>query len=194
MIVHDDLLSHPRILVDLLERGQYKKFAEIGVWATKTTKFLLRTLPDLIEEYWAIDPWEDMTGSYSGKDSGAKAYWESCREARATEEHWFQMHYHCCSLMTYFPQLKAVKMASEQAYTIFPDEYFDMVFIDAIHTFEHLHADIGYWLPKVRKGGIIGGHDYEHRRFPGVKEAVHKWFGEDIEIWVPGCKVWIKRL
>ena len=69
-----------------------------------------------------------------------------------------------------------------------------MVFIDAIHTFEHLNVDIGYWLPKIRKGGVICGHDYWHKKFPGVERAVNKWFGKDIEIWVPRSKVWVHRI
>ncbi len=157
MIVHDDLSipSHSYVLADLLEKGQYKKFIEIGVWATKTTKYLLRTVPDLIEEYWAVDPWEVMVNAYDGEVDVAKNHWNKCREARATEEHWFNMHYSCCSLMMHFPQLKVVKMASEQSSTIFPDGYFDTVFIDAIHTFDHLFADIGYWLlvAKGERGG-----------------------------------------
>ena len=69
-----------------------------------------------------------------------------------------------------------------------------MVFLDAIHTFDHIYADIGYWLPKVRQGGLIGGHDYGNERHLGVKEAVDKWFGEEnIEVWKIS-RVWIKRV
>lgn len=45
------------------------------------------------------------------------------------------------------------------------------VFIDGDHTYEAVKADVQAWLPKVRPGGIAGGHDYgaEHE---GVKRAV----------------------
>ena len=68
-----------------------------------------------------------------------------------------------------------------------------MFYIDANHTFEHVYADIGYWLLKVRKGGIISGHDYGGRK-RGVKRAVDKWFGvENIRYWDID-EVWMKRV
>ncbi len=60
----------------------------------------------------------------------------------------------------------------------FEDQSLDFVFIDADHIFTRCFADINSWLPKIKPGGIIAGHDYckEH---PGVIEAVDKIFGED---------------
>ena len=37
---------------------------------------------------------------------------------------------------------------------------FDFVYIDADHSYEAARADILAWLPLVRTGGIIAGHDY----------------------------------
>jgi hypothetical protein len=44
----------------------------------------------------------------------------------------------------------------------FPDEFFDLVFLDDDHNFEHVKKEIDAWLPKVVPGGILGGHDYTH--------------------------------
>jgi len=174
------IIGHALVLIDILKEEKFKRFVEVGVWKSQTTRRILRHVPD-IEEYWAIDPW-DVGLAYSRS------------ERRRTEENWSQLHHYCCTLMMYFPQLKVVKMTSEQAASIFPDGYLDMVYIDAVHTFEHVYADIGHWLPKVRKGGIIGGHDYGGKRWPGVKEAVDKWFGEEnIKFWDID-EVWIKRI
>ena len=52
----------------------------------------------------------------------------------------------------------------------------DMVFIDALHTYSGVISDINDWSPKVKKGGIICGHDYGYDRFPGVKMAVDEMF------------------
>jgi len=170
-------------VIDFIKENNVKKFAEIGVWKAKFCKRVLESTGDQIEEYWAIDPW-DINLAFSQV------------ERRRTPLKWFQMHYHCCSQMMYFPQLKVVKMTSEQACEIFPDGYFDMVYIDTVHTFDHVWADIEYWLPKVRKGGIIGGHDYGYRGWPEVKEAVDKYFGEENleEISRADLGVWAKRL
>lgn len=36
---------------------------------------------------------------------------------------------------------------------------YDMVYIDSIHTAEHVYQDITEWLPHLRAGGIMAGHD-----------------------------------
>ena len=56
------------------------------------------------------------------------------------------------------------------------DNCLDMVFIDALHTYSGVISDIVNWLPKVKVGGIICGHDYGYHRFPGVKIAVDEMF------------------
>ena len=56
-----------------------------------------------------------------------------------------------------------------------PDEILDWVYIDADHRYEAVKADLEAWFPKVRKGGIISGHDYtKHGRF-GVVKAVDEF-------------------
>ena len=174
--------AHAYVVMDILKEEQFKKFAEIGVWKSHFVKRTLRNMSDSLEEYWAVDPWGIMTTG-----TGTRT------ELRRTVEDWDNYHKYCCGLMTYFSQLKVLRMTSENAASIFPNGYFDMVFIDAIHTFDHMYADIGYWLPKVRKGGLIGGHDYGHKAYTGVKEAVDKWFDGDIEVWKRGL-VWMKRI
>jgi len=57
----------------------------------------------------------------------------------------------------------------------FEDGYFDFVFIDANHEYEAVKADITAYLPKVKPGGVLAGHDYhpvEHE----VKRAVDELF------------------
>ena len=58
------------------------------------------------------------------------------------------------------------------------DDSMDFVFIDADHSYEGCKADIEAWLPKVKSGGMIGGHDYNHPKPTwGVKRAVQEKFG-----------------
>lgn len=66
---------------------------------------------------------------------------------------------------------------SEEAARIIKDK-FDLIFLDAMHTYEDVKADIERWLPKLDTGGIFAFHDYGHADFPGVKQAVDERFGE----------------
>lgn len=53
----------------------------------------------------------------------------------------------------------------------------DAVYIDANHQYASVRADIDAWLPKIRPGGYIGGHDYG-RAYQGVNQAANETFGE----------------
>ncbi len=68
---------------------------------------------------------------------------------------------------------------------------FDLAFIDADHRYENCLADIVRWMPTIRRGGLLTGHDYCDT-FPGVKKAVHQMFGDDFE--VHAHSLWVKRL
>lgn len=58
------------------------------------------------------------------------------------------------------------------------DGSFDAVFIDADHSEENVLADITAWAPKIRKGGILAGHDIDET---GVFAAVTRFFGVQYE-------------
>jgi len=69
-----------------------------------------------------------------------------------------------------------MKMTSQQAAPLIADESLGLVFIDVDpHDYESCSRDIGLWLPKVRKGGILSGDDYGEN-FPGVIRAVNEQF------------------
>ena len=57
-----------------------------------------------------------------------------------------------------------------------------MIFLDADHSYEAVRLDIETWLPKVKKNGILAGHDYINLLHPGVKRAVDDIFEGDIQI------------
>lgn len=58
----------------------------------------------------------------------------------------------------------------------FQDGSLDYVFIDGNHRLDHVIADLHAWVPKVRSGGIVSGHDWCRRKQSGywvhVVEAV----------------------
>jgi predicted O-methyltransferase YrrM len=59
------------------------------------------------------------------------------------------------------PKANLIIESSVVASKKFPDGHFDFVYIDANHSYSYVKEDITAWLPKVKKGGIIGGHDLD---------------------------------
>lgn len=68
-------------------------------------------------------------------------------------------------------------MSSLEASKYIAPASLDLVFVDALHDYPYCLEDITAWLPKVRKGGVICGHDY-CRFSPGVVRAVNETFDE----------------
>ena len=112
-------------------------------------------------------------------------------------------------------------MKSAQASQIFADNTLDLVFIDGDHYYKSVMEDIASWYPKLKKNGIICGHDCERyfhqftkdaqvkvRDFvmnmegggygldmgihAGVVLAVNDSYGEDYEI-ISGSSIWYRR-
>ena len=71
-------------------------------------------------------------------------------------------------------------MRSVQAAKLIPDGSLDFVFLDADHSYPGISSDIALWGPKIKKGGVLCGHDYDHPSFPdwGVKRAVDEFIAE----------------
>lgn len=76
--------------------------------------------------------------------------------------------------------INTIVMDSTEAASKFKDKSVDLVFIDASHKYENVKSDILAWLPKIKPGGMIGGHDYvledpAHADY-GVTVAVNEVF------------------
>merc|ERR1712183_877679 len=52
-----------------------------------------------------------------------------------------------------------LEMSSLQAFKLFADASIDLVFIDGMHD-DNVGFDLAAWIPKVREGGIVSGHDF----------------------------------
>lgn len=71
--------------------------------------------------------------------------------------------------------IKDIKGNTWEVASQFEDNSVDFVFIDADHNYESVKKDILSWLPKMKKGGIMSGHDYFNNTC-GVKQAVDEIF------------------
>lgn len=65
--------------------------------------------------------------------------------------------------------VQVIKGFSVEVARTVADGSLDFAYVDADHAEPEVRADIAAWLPKVRLGGVVSGHDYN---LPGVKAAV----------------------
>jgi hypothetical protein len=85
-----------------------------------------------------------------------------------TEDDYNELH-------TYFEDKAGVrfyKKYSEEAVHRFYDGSLDLVYLDAEHTYDGLYGDINLWWPKIKKGGILAGHDIFAPEHVGVTNAL----------------------
>lgn len=70
-------------------------------------------------------------------------------------------------------RINLINKTSMEACKKFPNEFFNMVFIDADHKFESVKNDIIFWTKKLKKNSILAGHDYDNF-WIGVRDAVNE--------------------
>lgn len=161
--------THRKVVVDLL-RGHYlmtepvKTVAEIGISRGETVIHVLDNIPT-IETYYCVDPWEHYP------------HWDKtisipARNRDITAENvvpFFEGTYKHRSKMVILPTYSS--MAARHV----PPGVLDFCFIDGNHAKDYVTQDIQLWLPKIRVGGILAGHDYG---MGGVSEVVDAIFPE----------------
>ncbi len=68
-----------------------------------------------------------------------------------------------------------LRESSLTAHAQIPDESLDFVYIDGDHAFDMVMQDIIFYVPKVRKGGLILVHDYLSFYLGGVVHAINAY-------------------
>ena len=173
----DQLVEVPQ--ADLHALGRLAAYAkgevavEIGAWTGHTTV----VLASYFKRVFAVDHWlgspHDATGEIV-QDRGSEEVFRSF----------------CANMGRYF--LRSVfplRGSSEQWAAVFPRSEASLIFVDANHDYEAVLADIKGWLPCLRPGGVMCGHDFGV--FPGVEQAVQEVFKGDFckignSVWVGG--------
>lgn len=154
-------------LPELFTELGFKQGAEVGVMKGEYSQVILERAPGI--HLFCVDPWR----AYDGYDMGDQAKMDTLF-ARA------QKRLRPYAWKTY------IREFSVEAAKKFADGSLDFVYIDAAHDFVNVVNDLNAWTPKVRKGGIIAGHDYVKRGMgPNiygkqnmsfhVKQAVDAW-------------------
>lgn len=140
-----------RRLVERIDRPS-KRILEVGSWlGTGSTTTIIDTLHgEANAALYCVDTWRGSVNVERHQQMVAQydvfnTFMHNVRKANG--EH----------------IVKPLMMTSLDAAAVIADESFDLIFIDAEHSYSETSKDIGAWMPKVRKGGILCGHDCEMR-------------------------------
>ena len=166
---HELVAQTPRrweFLAAMMGELNLKTFVEVGCKEGRTTGHILENVPD--STVIAIDPWDATVTQKSGeRDSVPKPVFGGRSAADIETLFWKNVGEHrerCTMLRTTSAEAAALT-----------DQQHDLVFIDALHDYENVTADLAAWWPKVRAGGVLAGHDFNHK-WPGVERAVAEKF------------------
>lgn len=127
----------------LLRRYGCKVGAEIGVLKGEFSERLCSTVPGL--RLYCVDP-------YTPYMDGRSAWGMS----QATHDANYQ---EATTRLSPYSATFILKPSLEASLCI-PDSSLDFVYIDGDHSYDAVMLDLIVWSRKVRRGGIVAGHDY----------------------------------
>ena len=149
--------------------------AEIGVRHGVFSINLLKAIPAL--KLLCVDPYAPYHDVYE--------YYDTERQQRIFEE--------AKASVAEFAEAERLELVRKFSYDVaqnVPDSSLDFVFIDALHTYEGVKEDLQAWMPKIKKGGFLSGHDFG---MDGVNKAV-KELGKNIIHYPRPADVWVINL
>ena len=186
-----------RGLVNLVAKEQMT-IVEVGSWKGMSTSVLAKAASEHNGKVFAIDHWEGDETTWCGEIAKQYDVYSIFRKNMELLGLWKVVH----------PMITNSKTASQ----VFANGVADLVFLDANHRYEYITEDIELWLPKLKTGGILCGHDCEgyYSKYPkkmqrtidenltedyvkgvhpGVVRALYEHFNDEYSI-VPNSLVW----
>lgn len=68
-----------------------------------------------------------------------------------------------------------IKKSSVEAAKDFEDESLDCVYVDGEHLYDYIRADIQAWKDKIKNGGILCGHDFDHNHSESITRILNEF-------------------
>ena len=126
---------------EFLKEMGYITGAEIGVYKGEYTEKLCKAGLKV----YAIDPWQPYVGQ---------------GRTQEVQDRQDFLYGHTGRVLAPYPDCTIVRKTSMDALEDFKDGSLDFVYIDGDHSFRYAAEDVFEWEKKVRRGGIVSGHDY----------------------------------
>ena len=150
---------------------------EIGSWLGRSVIYLAQTLQRMGKHKVKLVVVDTFKG-----ESNQKEHEATVRIAGGSLRHKFEENIQRCGVAD---MIQVIEGDSAESAALLMDGSVTFCFIDAAHDYDSVTRDIKAWLPKVRAGGVIAGHDYDWHE---VKKAV----GELLPDAKQAGSVWVK--
>jgi hypothetical protein len=126
-----------------IEMG-YKKGVEIGTYKGLFAEVIAKSGLEI----YGVDPWLSYPDYlyYNSREQDQEVLNEQYEESKKR--------------LAPYPNAHLIRKTSMDALADFEDESLDFVYIDGNHTFKYVAEDLCEWTKKVKKGGVVCGHDY----------------------------------
>jgi hypothetical protein len=136
-------------------------FAEIGVFEGEFSEHIINT--NKFSTVLLVDIFDGL--AYSGDKHGENGKFIDVGESynKLSEKYINDKRVHL------------IKNNSFDFLTSIPDHYLDVVYIDAEYTYENVKKELSLSRLKVKKDGIISGHDYNLNVYPDLSRAVDEF-------------------
>jgi len=145
--------------------------AEIGTYDGITTKHVIPTVKEENGNYIAVDWFKGNETLAAGTPGYSHGYDENQHDLVLSTFKKNIDEVNCTDIVTIhdMPSLDAAKLIE--------DKSLDICFIDADHRYVPCKADILAYIPKVKDGGILSGHDLEE----GIEVHFNTFSEEELE-------------
>lgn len=151
------------------------RFVELGCWKGKSAAFMAVEILNSSKQIYfdCIDSWPDSACEH-----------DTLSNAKTGQELY---DIFMTNISPVLPLINIRRMDSSSASNFYWNESVDFVFVDADHTYEGVKKDIMSWWPKIKKGGVLAGHDYAWHDH--IQRAVNELFGDmnHADPWGCGC-------
>jgi FkbM family methyltransferase len=152
-----------------------KTMVEIGSYAGESTV----VFAEVCKKVYAVDPWLIDMSLADGNTEGESLLMGSDVETAFDEK------------TKNFPNIVKIKAFDQDVINTFENESLDYVYIDALHTEVEMRRQIKAWMPKIKKGSFLGGHDF-NAKFPGIMKAVTEELGYPDRLYNDAGVSWAK--
>lgn len=152
-----DWISNKGLVPYIKRHGEKLKGIEIGTCRGESTYYFLDKCPNIVL-LTTIDPYkgyQDWNGEITQET--VERFMDAAQK----------------NLKKFSKRVTMVRQESANAATMFDDESVDFIFVDGDHSYDATLADCEAYYPKLKKGGIFCGHDYQV--IEGVKRAVDQF-------------------